>query len=92
LGTHLHVRLRAWKLFRRVPALVMSNSYELRADFHGGNTGSNPVGDANNLNDLLVFRILTVRRGHAVVTIETFPPASVPVGGFGFPLFCWPEG
>jgi len=25
----------------------MSYSYDLRADFHGGNTGSNPVGDAN---------------------------------------------
>ena len=36
VGTHLPVRARAWKLFRRVPALVMSHSYELRADFHDG--------------------------------------------------------
>jgi hypothetical protein len=52
LGTHLVVRYCASNLFRRVPALVMSYSCDLRADFHGGNTGSNPVGDAKPLNDL----------------------------------------
>jgi hypothetical protein len=33
--------------FRWLPALAFSYSYSLRRAFHGGNTGSNPVGDAN---------------------------------------------
>lgn len=33
LGTHLAVRYCAWNLFRRVPARVMSYSYDLRAAF-----------------------------------------------------------
>jgi hypothetical protein len=32
---------------------LVSISYDCEYLFHGGNTGSNPVGDANNLKDLL---------------------------------------
>jgi hypothetical protein len=32
---------------------LFSVSYDLLSSFHGGNTGSNPVGDANKINDLL---------------------------------------
>ena len=35
------------------PASRISISYELTGFFHGGNTGSSPVGDANNLKDVL---------------------------------------
>jgi len=36
--------------FRSHPCRVFSFSYGSRAPFHGGNTGSNPVGDANLFN------------------------------------------
>jgi hypothetical protein len=39
------------------PRRVFSISYLLTGFFHGGNTGSNPVGDANNLNDLSELRL-----------------------------------
>jgi hypothetical protein len=39
--------------FRSHPRRVFSASYSLTGFFHGGNTGSNPVGDANKINDLL---------------------------------------
>jgi hypothetical protein len=32
---------------------LFSVSYDLLSSFHGGNTGSNPVGDANKIKDLL---------------------------------------
>jgi hypothetical protein len=41
--------------FRSHPRRVFSISYLLTGFFHGGNTGSNPVGDANKINDLLEF-------------------------------------
>ena len=34
------------------PRRMLSVSYVLFGPFHGGNTGSNPVGDANKINDL----------------------------------------
>jgi hypothetical protein len=36
---------------------VLRSFSNLRSDFHGGNTGSNPVGDANKING---FRTITV--------------------------------
>jgi hypothetical protein len=40
----------------------------LGANFHGGNTGSNPVGDANKINNLAGVTTETPRSGDAVVT------------------------
>ena len=34
------------------PRRMLSVSYVLFGPFHGGNTGSNPVGDANKINNL----------------------------------------
>ena len=36
------------------PRCVVSVTYDRTQCFHGGNTGSNPVGDANKIKDLLV--------------------------------------
>jgi hypothetical protein len=36
------------------PCRVVSATYRKLRPFHGGNTGSNPVGDANKIKDLLV--------------------------------------
>jgi hypothetical protein len=46
LGTHFTVACCTKDAFRWLPALWFSYSYGLWADFHGGNTGSNPVGVA----------------------------------------------
>lgn len=37
--------------------LIDSSEYQrtMLQPFHGSNTGSNPVGDANNINDLAVI-------------------------------------
>ena len=35
------------------PCCVVSVTYDRPSYFHGGNTGSNPVGDANKIKDLL---------------------------------------
>ena len=35
------------------PCRVVSVTYRKLRPFHGGNTGSNPVGDANKIKDLL---------------------------------------
>jgi len=40
------------KRFWSHPRRVFSVCYELHSPFHGGNTGSNPVGNANNLKDI----------------------------------------
>ena len=41
------------------PCCVVSVTYHRPSYFHGGNTGSNPVGDANLINHLQIpFRIL----------------------------------
>src|SRR5690242_2589726 len=37
--------------FRSHPRRVFSASYSLTGFFHGGNTGSNPVGDANKITN-----------------------------------------
>jgi len=34
------------------PCCVVSVTYDRPSYFHGGNTGSNPVGDANKIKDL----------------------------------------
>ena len=39
------------------PCCVVSVTYVRAHCFHGGNTGSNPVGDANNPKDLLTAPI-----------------------------------
>ena len=45
--------------FGRHPCRVVSVTYRKLRPFHGGNTGSNPVGDANLINHLQIpFRIL----------------------------------
>ena len=38
----------ALRHFRSHPCRVFSQSYRSQAPFHGGNTGSNPVGDAKS--------------------------------------------
>ena len=44
------------------PCRVVSVTYRKLRPFHGGNTGSNPVGDANLINHLQIpSRILYVR-------------------------------
>jgi len=43
--------------------------YPFFRDFHGGNTGSNPVGDANKIKDLScmsVTKIFRVRQAYAI--------------------------
>ena len=40
------------------PRCVVSISYDEPKSFHGGNTGSNPVGDANKIKNLLRIGIL----------------------------------
>jgi hypothetical protein len=52
------------------PCCEISISYEKPPSFHGGNTGSNPVGDANNLKSLTRSRILIEIHDHDEVTIE----------------------
>jgi hypothetical protein len=52
------------------PCRVVSVTYRKRRPFHGGNTGSNPVGDANNLKSLTRSRILIEIHDHDEVTIE----------------------
>src|ERR1700729_3260463 len=52
LGTHLIVCYYAKDAFRWLPAHLFSCSYGLPGFFHGGNTGSNPVGDANSFQQL----------------------------------------
>ena len=49
---------------------VLSVTYKLRYLFHGGNTGSNPVGDANKTNNLAEVSILLQSSGDAVVTLK----------------------
>jgi hypothetical protein len=41
------------------PCCIVSISYEMSRPFHGGNTGSNPVGDAKSLNNLHALRFFT---------------------------------
>ena len=52
LWTHSVVRYRAKDAFRWLPAHVFSHNCGLLGHFHGGNTGSNPVGDANSFQTL----------------------------------------
>ncbi len=40
------------KVFGRYPCRLVSITYETDDHFHGDNTGSNPVGDANHINNL----------------------------------------
>jgi len=47
LWTHFAVHYCAKGAFRWLPAHVFSYSCGLLGHFHGGNTGSNPVEDAN---------------------------------------------
>ena len=47
----------SFALFLRRSVPLISISYEQADPFHGGNTGSNPVGDANKING---FRMITV--------------------------------
>src|ERR1700758_336329 len=43
---------------RRYPCRLIPITYSNSLHFHGGNTGSNPVGDANKINDLLESGLL----------------------------------
>ena len=36
----------------RYPCHLISTTYQALSHFHGDNTGSNPVGDANTINNL----------------------------------------
>src|ERR1700758_5155076 len=47
------------------PCRVVSVTYRKLRPFHGGNTGSNPVGDANKTKDLL-------ESGHFAVGLKGF--------------------
>jgi hypothetical protein len=47
------------------PCRVVSVTYRTLRPFHGGNTGSNPVGDANTTKDLL-------ESGHFAVGLKGF--------------------
>jgi len=39
------------------PCCVVSVTYDRPSYFHGGNTGSNPVGDANKIEDISGSRL-----------------------------------
>ncbi len=39
---------------------ILQNTYQTR--FHGGNTGSNPVGDANKSKDFECYRLFPLGR------------------------------
>jgi hypothetical protein len=54
----------------RYPCRLVSISYETDDPFHGDNTGSNPVGDANKTKDLDQLLSSFNSPGSAVVTIE----------------------
>ena len=52
-GTLCSVRYSSYRALVSDPSLVNTTFTATPTFFHGGNTGSNPVGDANNPNDLL---------------------------------------
>jgi hypothetical protein len=46
----------------RYPCHLISTTYQALSHFHGDNTGSNPVGDANNFSDLRASMIFSYVR------------------------------
>ncbi len=56
------------RLQNGLSAPSFSISYKLFCPFHGGNTGSNPVGDAKILKELPDFRFCAPRRDHRLPT------------------------
>ena len=62
-----------YQVLQAVCQRVVSCKYHVfreGAPFHGGNTGSNPVGDANKTNNLSDLEISPKIAGHDGVTIE----------------------
>jgi hypothetical protein len=47
---------------------LFSISYVRRGLFHGDNMGSNPIGDANIINNLEAFRVIPRKSGDATGT------------------------
>ena len=54
-GTRFIIPCGSWDLYQYDPTPMVSFGSVFRANFHGDNTGSNPVGDANNLKHLLHY-------------------------------------
>ena len=56
---------------------LVSISYELLSPFHGGNTGSNPVGDAKPFQPVTRMRAVFRRHNKAQVENKADPPALI---------------
>jgi hypothetical protein len=67
------------------PCCVVSVTYGLVAPFHGGNTGSNPVGDAKSFQELTGSGHFWRRHKKAQLRRQISGPACLIASVFGHP-------